>query len=381
MSETVRYISRYDDFEALQQQQWYDKETALAEIDYSRKKLLEKLKEYKGEDLEVIHEATAFAGETVEDNNDLLLPPYPSRPSRSLVSNNGYVAHFPPARKSAQNRVISGDPKNELKKARKLAQNRVISGDPKNELKKGIHDSGRNEVQPETRGSLKGVRVFISMVAKSMLTFVGVVSVLSLAGFEPRFRRRDSQFKILGLFQQQGTEEKEVMVQCPPGKVPVIENGETRCLVKERVEIPFESVVAMPDVNYGISLRDAYKSIAGLRACSPKTQRKGLLSYSGWFHSQTQTQVVVIGESWNQSDRRSDLTVPVVTFAHIKTQTQVVVIGESWNQSDRRSDLTVPVVTFAHIKVVSNSGFLLSVPKKRFSRHCRKQYPLQDWKM
>ncbi|CAK9168155.1 unnamed protein product [Ilex paraguariensis] len=217
--------------QALQQQQWYDKETALAEIDYSRKKLLEKLKEYKGEDLEVIHEATAFAGETVEDNNDLLLPPYPSRPSRSLVSNNGYVAHFPPARK--------------------LAQNRVISGDPKNELKKGIHDSGRNEVQPETRGSLKGVRVFISMVAKSMLTFVGVVSVLSLAGFEPRFRRRDSQFKILGLFQQQGTEEKEVMVQCPPGKVPVIENGETRCLVKERVEIPFESVVAMPDVNYG----------------------------------------------------------------------------------------------------------------------------------
>ncbi|CAK9168154.1 unnamed protein product [Ilex paraguariensis] len=98
-----------------------------------------------------------------------------------------------------------------------------------------------------------------------------------------------------------------------------------------------------------ISLRDAYKSIAGLRACSPKTQRKGLLSYSGWFHSQTQTQVVVI--------------------------------GESWNQSDRRSDLTVPVVTFAHIKVVSNSGFLLSVSKKRFSRHCRKQYPLQDWKM
>lgn len=74
--------------QALQQQQRYEREATLAEIDHSRKVLLKKLKEYKGEDLEVIHEASAFASETVEHNDDLLLPPYPSRPPHSLVSDN-----------------------------------------------------------------------------------------------------------------------------------------------------------------------------------------------------------------------------------------------------------------------------------------------------
>lgn len=37
---------------------------------------------------------------------------------------------------------------------------------------------------------------------------------------------------------------------CPPGKVLVVEDGETRCLVKERVEIPFMYVATTPDVNY-----------------------------------------------------------------------------------------------------------------------------------
>lgn len=34
--------------QALQQQQWHEREAALAEIRYSRKKPLKKLKEYKG---------------------------------------------------------------------------------------------------------------------------------------------------------------------------------------------------------------------------------------------------------------------------------------------------------------------------------------------
>uniref|UniRef100_A0A5B7A5U8 Putative plastid division protein PDV2 n=1 Tax=Davidia involucrata TaxID=16924 RepID=A0A5B7A5U8_DAVIN len=217
--------------QALQQQQSYEREAALDEIDYSRKKLLKKLKEYKGEDLEVIHEATAFASEAVEDNNDLLLPPYASHPPRSLVSDNGYLSHFSSTRKSAQNGVISGDPTIEAKKS--------------------LHESERNQVQSGSRNSSKGLRFFINAAAKTVLTLVGAISVLSLAGFEPRLRKRDTQFNIFSLFQQQESEVKRGAVQCPPGKVPVVEDGEIRCLVKERVEIPFESVVAAPNVNYG----------------------------------------------------------------------------------------------------------------------------------
>ncbi|KAL2460187.1 Plastid division protein PDV2 [Abeliophyllum distichum] len=84
--------------QALQQQQWYEKEAALSEIEYSQKKLLKELKEYEGTDLDVIHEAISFASET-EDNNDLLLPPYPSRPSHSLVADNGYLSSFLSTRK------------------------------------------------------------------------------------------------------------------------------------------------------------------------------------------------------------------------------------------------------------------------------------------
>ncbi|XP_058190537.1 plastid division protein PDV2 [Rhododendron vialii] len=211
--------------QALQQQQWYEKEAALAEIDYSRKKLLKKLKEYKGEELEVIHEAAAFASETVDDNSDLLLPPYPSRPSRSMVSENGYLSHFP--------------------STRKLAQNGLINGSTTIEAREGNQKQSKSENPP------KGFGLFINAAAKTVLTLVGVISILGLAGCEPRLRKRDAKFNVFGFFQQRGNKAEGEMVHCPPGKVLVVEGGEARCLVKERVEIPFESVVAAPDVNYG----------------------------------------------------------------------------------------------------------------------------------
>lgn len=198
----------------------------MAEIDYSRQKLLKKLKEYKGEDLEVIHEASAFASETVEHNNDLLLPPYPSRPPRPLVADGGHISHFPLMRKFNQNGVTAGDPTTKGSNMK-------------------LNETERNQKHS------KGLGIFVNG-AKMVLTLVGVISILSLAGVEPRLRKRDTYFNILGLFQRPATGEKRSnTMECPPGKVLVLENGEARCLVKERVEIPFESVVAAPNVNYG----------------------------------------------------------------------------------------------------------------------------------
>lgn len=206
--------------QALQQQQWYEKEASIAEIDYSRKKLLQKLKAYKGEDLEVIHEATAFASSTVEkENNDLLLPPYPIRPSPSLDPDNGYLSHFSLTPKMLTNDLPTSQPKG------------------------SFHQS-------EPISSLKGFRQIIFAAVKRVIPLVGFIAALHLSGFE--FGRRGSQPKVLGMSQEQRNQEKgEMMVECPPGKVLVVENGETRCLVKERVEIPFKSVVTIPDVNYG----------------------------------------------------------------------------------------------------------------------------------
>ncbi|KAL1563985.1 plastid division protein PDV2-like [Salvia divinorum] len=211
--------------QALQQQQWYEREAALAEIEYSQKKLLKELKEYKGKDLEVIHEAVAFAREA-EDSYDLLLPPYPSRPSHSSVSKNGYLSTFTSSRRSPQNGFTSGGTKN-------------------------LHKIPNSVNKTEARGAFKSVRVLLGTAAKMAMTIVGVMTILSLAGFEARLGKRDNKFKVLGLFQQRQDEKKGSSMECPPGKVPVVENGETRCVVKERVEVPFEPVVSVPDVSYG----------------------------------------------------------------------------------------------------------------------------------
>lgn len=214
--------------QALQEQQWYEKEAALAEIGYSQEKLLQTLKGYEGKDYQVIHEAIAFVSETVEDNNDLLLPPYPSRP-RTLVSDKGYGAHLPSARQFTQNGV---------------------TGSHNHNSRKDVDEA--NHERSESKSPLRMVRFFVSTAAKTALTVVGVITILSLAGFKPQLKKRDTQFKVSNLFQLLANRgEASEAVDCPPGEVPMVENGETRYIVKERVEIPFESVVATPDVNYG----------------------------------------------------------------------------------------------------------------------------------
>ncbi|KAK6283095.1 hypothetical protein POUND7_016920 [Theobroma cacao] len=222
--------TRLGKLENLQHQQRYEKEVALAEIDCSRTMLLEKLKEYQGKDLEVILEASAFVSETVENNNDLLLPPYPSRPPQSLVLDNGYLSH--------------------LQSTYKSLTNGVSIGDPTNEAKKNLNRNEENRKQDDSKNSRKGLGCFISSAVKTVLPLVGVIYILSLSNFVPNLGK-GTPLKFLGMLQQRATEEKNSTVQCPPGKVLVMEDGEARCMVKERIEVPFESIVAKPDVNYG----------------------------------------------------------------------------------------------------------------------------------
>ncbi|GMI70605.1 PLASTID DIVISION2 [Hibiscus trionum] len=154
----------------LQHQQSYEKEVALAEIDYSRRVVLEKLEEYKGK--------------------------------------------------------VSSDPTNEAKNLKQ-------------------HDK-----QDKSKNSRKGFGHFISSAVKTVLPLVGVMYILSLSNFVPNIGKRNL-VKTFGMSLQRATEEKNSNDPCPPGKVLVMEDGEARCLVKERIEVPFESIVAKPDVNYG----------------------------------------------------------------------------------------------------------------------------------
>ncbi|KAL0702509.1 hypothetical protein Bca4012_058631 [Brassica carinata] len=212
-SELVSFSVNVEMYVNLRQRQQYEKQVALSDIDYSRKMLLEKLKEYKGKELEVLSEASTFAGERVDYENDLLLPPYPvhpPHPSLGLDNNNGYLPHLP------------------------------------SNQKKSADANGFGSA--EVKGPPNGVVRFLGSVAKIMLPIIGVISVLSATRYGPEIKKRGVSFKLLGLLPQR---EVRAPNQCPPGKVLVIEDGEARCLVKERVEVPFDSVVAKRDVTYG----------------------------------------------------------------------------------------------------------------------------------
>lgn len=223
------------DLQVLQQQQRYEREIALAEIENSRKVLINKLKEYKGKDLEVIHEASTFASETVEPTNDLLLPPYPTRPPYSMSLDKQYLSQIPSVNKSGRNGLITLD--------------NVI------DAKKNPNEKEQNHVEDGAKNSRKGLRFFITSAAKAVVTVIGVVSILSMSGFGPNLlkTRWNVQRRHHRLENENGrsTSENKGDGQCPPGRVLVLENGEARCLVKERVEIPFSAVAATPDINYG----------------------------------------------------------------------------------------------------------------------------------
>ncbi|KAJ8747632.1 hypothetical protein K2173_012808 [Erythroxylum novogranatense] len=230
--------------QALQQQQRYEREVALGEIERSRKMLLDKLKDYKGQELEVIQEASAFAGETVKHENDLLLPPYPNRAPTSLFGDTHCLSHCPATGKSTPNGSNTG------------------------EANKNLNGSGSDQSHSASKNS-NWLGNIVVAAAKAAVTVVGVISVLSLSGFGPNLGR-NGQCKILNLFQLPGTGKKREILQCPPGRVTVVENGESRCVVKERVAVPFESVVAKPDVNYG----------SGIMGCDAKDLPKNCIVQS-----------------------------------------------------------------------------------------------------
>lgn len=216
---TCLHISCND--QTMQQNQKYERESALAEIENSRKTLLDKLREYQGKNLEVIQEATVFASETVEESSDLLLPPYPTHPPISLE--NGFPSN----------------------------SNSIL----KTSLRDGAYDLTKKNQSDQDQGKRPeggGLRHVIASVAKTVVTLVGVVSILGLAGLGTRKKKMEfSPFGAVSSLLQPLNRGRELGIQCPPGKVLVVEDGQARCLVKERIEVPFESAVSTPDVNYG----------------------------------------------------------------------------------------------------------------------------------
>lgn len=233
--------------QALQQQQRLERDATLAELDESRRILVKKLKDYRGKDLEVIQEACAFAGEPVEQKDDILLPPYGRRLPESFISP---AYHYSPplhSEHSARRKNVS-------------AEHSFVTGNGRQETENG--DSAESEEvssQSNNRTAKKQTNGFVHIIGlttKAVLIVGSVISVLTLASFEPKLRRSVPSLKLSELLPRPMNipsiqSKADVPNQCPPGKVLLIEDGIPRCFVKERVEVPFEPVVRAPDISYG----------------------------------------------------------------------------------------------------------------------------------
>ncbi|KAF8713991.1 hypothetical protein HU200_027981 [Digitaria exilis] len=217
----------------LQHQQRYERETILSQIDRSRRSLLSKLKEYKGQDCEVIHEAAAFAGEKIEHDDGLFLPPYSNHVTNSFVLDDVYPLSYVSKPKCLHNGLDSNGA--------------TQDGTRRN----GIENKNANA---SSRGLRGGILSFLGWMAKTTVMVVGAVSIVKAAGYEPVIGTNSIKLDIAGLFgkaaatggAEQGTR------RCPPGKVMVVEDGRAHCVVKERVEIPFDTNLASPDASYGL---------------------------------------------------------------------------------------------------------------------------------
>lgn len=216
----------------LQYQQRYEREAILGQIDRSRTSLLNKLREYKGEDCEVIHEAAAFAGEKIENDDGLILPPYSSHVTNSFVLDDLYPTNYVSKSKCLHNGLGANAMTEDGTRTNGL-QNRSAS--------------------TSSRNSQGGIRSFIGWMAKTAVMVVGAVSIMKATGYEPTIRS-SIKLDIAGLFGKEltGAKEQVPTIQCPPGKVMLVEDGRAHCVVKERVEIPFGTSLAAPDASYGL---------------------------------------------------------------------------------------------------------------------------------
>ncbi|OEL25107.1 Plastid division protein PDV2 [Dichanthelium oligosanthes] len=216
----------------LQHQQRYERETILSQIDRSRRSLLGKLKEYKGQDCEVIHEAAAFAGEKIEHDDGLILPPYSNHVTNSFVLDDLYPLNYVSKPKCLHNGLGSDGMVQDVTRTNGL-ENR---------------NTGTSN-----RSLLGGIGSFIGWMAKTAVMVVGAVSIMKGAGYEPVIGTNSIKLDISGLFGKTSTSrEDQSGRRCPPGQVMVLEDGRAHCVVKERVEVPFGTNLASPDASYGL---------------------------------------------------------------------------------------------------------------------------------
>lgn len=247
--------------QCMQNHQRAEKDAALAELEESRHLLLLKLKNHRGREWQVVQEALAFAGEPVEEREDLLLPPY----SRPVVDD---VSTVNDQSSKLLRRTIS------LPRGR--AVKKLVLSERDEEVDNDVHrNKGTSEAVGDKQdyqersipkhkvdggGSIAfaggfmrgfGGRVGHVLAHAAKAVFV-VASVVAFLAFTEHNHRRPVPSATTPVLVSESRPRPPSPLKCSPGKKRIVlDDGSEKCVVKERFEVPFCREVEAPYVLYG----------------------------------------------------------------------------------------------------------------------------------
>jgi hypothetical protein len=248
--------------QSMQNHQRAEKDAVLAELEESRHLLLLKLKNHQGREWEVVQEALAFAGEPVEERDDLLLPPYP-RPAVDVAFVEDDQSPKHPSRPVAlpKSRAVKKLALSEVDEVEKDVERKDVI-----ESKQEYEEAGRRPGHRVVAGGIvfagslwKGVSGSVGNAvvhaAKAALVVASVVAFLAFTEHNHRQveqKPRPVPSVTKPVFLSESPPRPPSPLKCPPGKkLIVLEDGNAKCVVKERFELPFPKEAKDPDVLHG----------------------------------------------------------------------------------------------------------------------------------
>lgn len=257
--------TQLESLQAVQQQQRRRKDAALAELEESRRVLLLRLKEHEGRETQVVEEAMTFAGEPVKQqqqqrSDDLALPPYLHPVSSALycespVFRSGKANLGKPSQKQ---RLKDRGPFDSSNSSSSLFLVDETATDTDMAKAVGNPEASAEPASrpPASSRVSSAVTSLLSLTGKTLVVVVTVVAFMAVAEFTRHDRRRKAPNPKPTSSPAPLQNPAPSAVECPPGYKRILDDddddqGVVKCIVKERVELPFPRALKTPDVLHG----------------------------------------------------------------------------------------------------------------------------------
>jgi hypothetical protein len=253
--------TQLESLQSVQQQQRLRKDAALAELEESRRVLLLRLKEHEGREMQVVEEAMTFAGEPVKKTDDLPLPPYLHPVSPSLYSES------PVFRSAKPSLAKQLDERGSFNSSLFLVDETASETEAGNTMGNPAEMQAEQATSPPAGGLSRAFTGMLNFTGKTLLVVVSVVAYLAVSEWNRSGREREKEAKLqasvpvpsqapaataaTGEEEGKGRAKAESVLECPAGYKQIEDEGVVKCVVKERVELPFPRGLDTPDVLHG----------------------------------------------------------------------------------------------------------------------------------